>query len=332
MDPDEHAFRQAICTTPADDTPRLVYADWLQEHNDEPLAHWIRKRVASPDVVTILGPSDSVSAFGGVVGRGLRAFAGKGVYPEGKLSYRRGFVASVECTAEMWLAVESEIYWHPAQTAKCPVKYGRNTRYRNTRYPRPNNLHAGCKMCKGTGLVTRPLPPTAQPIECVTLTTTFPYTVHDDGTATIVGRTARHRVPRGETPDHSQRGISKTLAEIEWPGVVFELPPLMHEAEEPLDLTAFHAITGDIINQLYRDAAQSTGVPAHLIGNVTGVPGCPTTVWQPLAGESIDATAGDEEACPVCPGTTRNPDDDGNPCAWCQAPGTVPVGTPAPGH
>ena len=29
------AFVQAICTEPADDTPRLVYADWLQE-NDQP--------------------------------------------------------------------------------------------------------------------------------------------------------------------------------------------------------------------------------------------------------------------------------------------------------
>lgn len=31
----EAAFRHAICTDPADDTARLVFADWLQENNDD---------------------------------------------------------------------------------------------------------------------------------------------------------------------------------------------------------------------------------------------------------------------------------------------------------
>ena len=41
--PDEQAaLLAAICAEPDDDTPRLVYADWLQEHGDEEQAQFIR--------------------------------------------------------------------------------------------------------------------------------------------------------------------------------------------------------------------------------------------------------------------------------------------------
>src|SRR5579872_1801348 len=39
----EHAgFLKAICDNPEDDTPRLVYADWLDEHGDTARAEFIR--------------------------------------------------------------------------------------------------------------------------------------------------------------------------------------------------------------------------------------------------------------------------------------------------
>lgn len=37
MGHEEAAFLRAICDQPADDTPRLIYADWLDEHSSEPL-------------------------------------------------------------------------------------------------------------------------------------------------------------------------------------------------------------------------------------------------------------------------------------------------------
>jgi len=43
---DQRAFWNAIRANPADDTPRLVYADWLQEHGDEPRAEFIRVQCA----------------------------------------------------------------------------------------------------------------------------------------------------------------------------------------------------------------------------------------------------------------------------------------------
>ena len=38
-------FLEAICATPQDDTPRLVYADWLDEHGDPARAEFIRVQV-----------------------------------------------------------------------------------------------------------------------------------------------------------------------------------------------------------------------------------------------------------------------------------------------
>ena len=39
---DEQSFLAAIYAAPDDDTPRLVFADWLQENGDEPRAEFIR--------------------------------------------------------------------------------------------------------------------------------------------------------------------------------------------------------------------------------------------------------------------------------------------------
>jgi uncharacterized protein (TIGR02996 family) len=41
----DEAFLQAIIETPDDDTPRLVYADWLEEHGDAERAEFIRVQV-----------------------------------------------------------------------------------------------------------------------------------------------------------------------------------------------------------------------------------------------------------------------------------------------
>ena len=39
------AFLQAVVAEPDDDTPRLVFADWLEDHGDEPRAAFIRAQV-----------------------------------------------------------------------------------------------------------------------------------------------------------------------------------------------------------------------------------------------------------------------------------------------
>jgi uncharacterized protein (TIGR02996 family) len=42
MSPDEHALLSAIEAAPADDLPRLVYADWLEEHGQAVRAEFVR--------------------------------------------------------------------------------------------------------------------------------------------------------------------------------------------------------------------------------------------------------------------------------------------------
>lgn len=42
---DREAFLRSICEPPDEDTPRLVYADWLQEHGEHDRAEFIRVQV-----------------------------------------------------------------------------------------------------------------------------------------------------------------------------------------------------------------------------------------------------------------------------------------------
>ena len=45
MHPDEAALLKAVCAAPDDDLPRLVYADWLDEHNEQSRAEFIRTQI-----------------------------------------------------------------------------------------------------------------------------------------------------------------------------------------------------------------------------------------------------------------------------------------------
>src|SRR4051812_23267980 len=55
--PDEIAILKAIHTEPRDDTPRLVYADWLDEHDQPEYAEFIRWQVRNPAEMRIPRPS-----------------------------------------------------------------------------------------------------------------------------------------------------------------------------------------------------------------------------------------------------------------------------------
>lgn len=45
----EQGFLQTIVENPFDDTPRLIYADWLEEHGNEPRAEFIRLQIEEAD-------------------------------------------------------------------------------------------------------------------------------------------------------------------------------------------------------------------------------------------------------------------------------------------
>src|SRR3954468_10687525 len=44
---EREALLAGVCANPDDDTPRLVFADWLQENGEEERAEFIRVQVAS---------------------------------------------------------------------------------------------------------------------------------------------------------------------------------------------------------------------------------------------------------------------------------------------
>ena len=139
---DGDALLAAICADPADDLPRLAYADWLEEHDDAARAEFVRVQcelarlphgpghilgaMRDPSVervgrlCQVVARADALrrrerellGAYygppGGVRHAGRLAFAGAAfrpvaLRPEEQLTFRRGFVAAITCTLAVWL-------------------------------------------------------------------------------------------------------------------------------------------------------------------------------------------------------------------------------------
>jgi uncharacterized protein (TIGR02996 family) len=99
---DYHAtFLQAIREAPEDDTPRLVYADWLDEHDQPERAEFIRAQIQmtrlSPHsrrrAVLLRRARELLAAHGDVWRQSLPKWARR------RCQFQRGFVTHVACTA-----------------------------------------------------------------------------------------------------------------------------------------------------------------------------------------------------------------------------------------
>jgi uncharacterized protein (TIGR02996 family) len=122
MTPDQ-AFLQAIRETPADDAPRLIYADWLEEHDQPDRAEFIRMQ-CSLDSMPAEEPrradlrqraaellqqhwKDWVGPLHELVGpqasRRGEAWLASGFHPEYLKYFRRGFVDSLSLSVEAFL-------------------------------------------------------------------------------------------------------------------------------------------------------------------------------------------------------------------------------------
>lgn len=143
---DETALLCAICRHPDEDTPRLVYADWLDDHDRPERAEFIRvqcelAKVECPDkrphngctphtwcrYCESRGPLISremslLSAHGNGWDEELHNLIGANEphYFRFDLIRDRGFIDSITCTAADWIAHADSLYWHPEQTADCP--------------------------------------------------------------------------------------------------------------------------------------------------------------------------------------------------------------------
>jgi uncharacterized protein (TIGR02996 family) len=101
----DKAFLQAVCEAPEDDTPRLVYADWLTDHGQPERAEFIRVQVEltrTPKydarwVELRVRERTLWKAHGQTWRKEVHAWAAQ------KVTFRRGFAAEVECTATEFL-------------------------------------------------------------------------------------------------------------------------------------------------------------------------------------------------------------------------------------
>ncbi len=251
-------FIAAVCASPDDDAPRLIYADYLDEHGEseraefigvqvamEPLRHpagglvadmampggkRIRRRLAkereekwtalSRRERELLGPSSERIDGRIYFARAVAWFLDDApLWLAFRPEWRRGFVAAVTCTAADWLAHEAALYWRPAQGRPCPA--------------------------------------TAQPIEEVRLTTrplmvrrpamdAAMDAVMDGNHFRLAGRDRQARY--GYPIPHADE-ILLSLLHAEWPGVRFVLPSPRYPAAGD---TFIPVATGQVVGVLPR--------------------------------------------------------------------------------
>jgi uncharacterized protein (TIGR02996 family) len=116
----DDAFLQAILEDPDDDTPRLVYADWLDEHGDADRAEFIRVQceLARLESQEIQDPQTQARVKALVVRQIalLETHRETWTWPLPKWARRRwcgferGFVATVNISAELFLQRGAELF------------------------------------------------------------------------------------------------------------------------------------------------------------------------------------------------------------------------------
>jgi uncharacterized protein (TIGR02996 family) len=107
--PHEAGLLQDVCANPADDVPRLVYADWLEDNGDPQRAEFIRTHVEMAKLGE--GHRRHASLFQRAQALLMRnASVWHGELPDwarprgyGLGSYDRGFLREIHCTARQWL-------------------------------------------------------------------------------------------------------------------------------------------------------------------------------------------------------------------------------------
>jgi uncharacterized protein (TIGR02996 family) len=154
-------FIAAVCAAPDADTPRLAFADWLEEQGEADRAEFIRCQLWIAEIDRDLESDedcDQPSCMGCRERNALRRRERElqhhaerpwqdvvaslfGVWVPAKLfdwEFRRGFVHAITCTAADFLEHADSLCWSPRQTEEV-FERGR-----------------GCKLCRGRGLMLLP--------------------------------------------------------------------------------------------------------------------------------------------------------------------------------
>ena len=153
---DRQALLASVLARPADDQPRLVYADWLDEHSAPERAEYIRvsifikrnRKVAKNGYpVGDRNPTHKrnyaryVELGGECANRWVAELPGEwdANWKHGKpchAIFERGFVEQVRLTAADWLAHHAALAWHPEHCeGPCPETAQPITHVRLTTFP-----------------------------------------------------------------------------------------------------------------------------------------------------------------------------------------------------
>lgn len=137
------AFIASICTDPGDDTPRLVFADWLQERGEEDLAEFIRLQVElanlesewdggrrekhelrdwlkKQEFALVWVRNYRRDWFPGIPDGWPTKFDRPTTWASPTAFVSRGFVSRLSCDADTFLKHADALIWHPGQTRPCP--------------------------------------------------------------------------------------------------------------------------------------------------------------------------------------------------------------------
>jgi uncharacterized protein (TIGR02996 family) len=106
------ALLAAICANPADDTARLVFADWLDEHGEPQRAEFIRLQIEAarlaPHDPRVQEIEDRTALL---IWHRRKGWEGpvRDLLPGARLEFRRGFVDSVVTEADLFLRHADEL-------------------------------------------------------------------------------------------------------------------------------------------------------------------------------------------------------------------------------
>jgi uncharacterized protein (TIGR02996 family) len=239
-------FLRAVIADPDDDLPRLIAADWLDEHGQPERAEFIRAQVElaklEPDCcndvecpckdlrsrerelwkANWLTWSTPVCRACGVEGQSVFAADGEDevcTYPASRWRwrFRRGFVSEATCTAADWLANAD------ALLAACPVRgkrYDEESHYRE--FSRDGLVR----------LTTWPELFIVVGEQSVSLTASNDFRVRpgiaeirllDDGHVCV--KQIEPKLAAVRAGDYSRAELVQRALAAEWPGVRFEFPP-----------------------------------------------------------------------------------------------------------
>jgi uncharacterized protein (TIGR02996 family) len=236
-DPEYLAGLATIIEHRDEDWPRLMVADWLEQHGHCERAEFIRLDIRIAELKLPDGECPPGCPCGGIGKRVADLVEQYGDVwnpklpdesPTTRYGWRRGFPDTLTLTAAAWLQHADALAWHPEHsTAVCEAcgGCGRDRIGPIVRAATP------CPDCHGKGHIHRPMPPTAQPIREVRLTTLPNVERLSDPSGHIRLQLPRRRsfrlVSRREM-EQSRIDLANYFAPrliaVEWPWITFTMP------------------------------------------------------------------------------------------------------------